>query len=318
MKYYQVLNLIENHFSNKRITARDKSFFENNLTHYAIKQLLLDIAENQELLEKIAARSYLHALGFYKIVLVDSVKDLNGNKDTKCQLRFHLWQPNVDSVPIVESLHEHSFDFVSTVLCGSLENQSFVKYDALPHELKTLNKVLNKIPSLSKEELEEVDKQIEYLLCHNLQSLGSKQYSEMNYKDVYNPNYLIEKLDLTEEDLKNIVSLQGFYKSDRVSGEKKAYKHILDKYVALKEDNVATIDKGEYYYHNYQYPHRLFYDATDLNATLLITTNVPENQEGGSFQRPTYVQNNEINYEKKSIGANELKDLILSNIKRFG
>lgn len=317
MKYYQVLNLIENHFLNKRITAQDKPFFENNLTHYAIKQLLLDIVQNDELLEKIAARSYLHSLGFYKIVLVDSVKDLNGKKETKCQLRFHVWQPNSDSVPIVESLHEHSFDFISTVLCGNLENQSFIKYELLPHELNILNIILNKVKTLSKDELIEIDRQVEYQLCHELMKMGSEQYTKMNCENFHNPKYLMEKLDLTKEDLKKISSLQGFYKSDRVSGEKSSYKHILDRYVALKEDNIANINKGEYYYHNYQYPHRLFYDSNDLNATLLITTNVPENQEGGSFQRPTYIQNEEINYEKKSITSEELKKLILDNIKKF-
>lgn len=317
MKYYEVLSFIEKHFSTKRITSRDKPFFENNLTQSSIKELLLDISENEELLEKIANRSYLHALGFYKIVLVDSVKDLGGLKENKCQLRFHVWEPTNKSVPIVESLHEHSFDFISTVLCGSLENQSFVKYNLLESEKATLDKIINEIKNLSKDELFKVDQQIEYLLCHKLTSHGSKQYKKMKYEDVYDLGYLLKKLNLTNDDLENLVSLQGFYKSDRVSGEKKSYKHILDKYISLKIDNVIKIDKGQYYYHNYQYPHRLFYDSKDLNATLLITTNVPENQEGGSFQRPTYIQNNEIDYEKKSINSLELKKILINTVSKI-
>ena len=47
-----------------------------------------------------------------------------------------------------------------------------------------------------------------------------------------------------------------------------------------------------------------------INSTILITTNVPENAKGGSFQRPTYETNGAKNYDKISFDIDSFKQTL--------
>ena len=62
--------------------------FEKEDVIYLIK----DVLNNPELLSKVANRSYTHALGFDKIVLMDLRKDVP-KVSQKTQLRLHIWNP---------------------------------------------------------------------------------------------------------------------------------------------------------------------------------------------------------------------------------
>lgn len=311
VNYQQILNLIDTHFKNRAITEQDMPLFKTYFSQPNIIALLHELAQDDKALEIIASRSYLHALGFYKIVLVDSVKDLQGPKEKKAQLRLHIWKPESEALPIVESLHEHSFDFISTVISGKIENQCFIKENLNEYEKQTLNKLLVLLPQLTHQQMHFLDRQAELILGFWLEDIGSLQAGALNYKHELNMPLLqtITGFDMME--IKDFAALQGFYKSNRVSGEKKAYKHILERYLNLKPHHVFSVNEGEYYYHPYQYPHRLYYDSSRLNATMLVTTSVAENEEGGSFQRPTYEQSGAQNYKKISISADELQFLIL-------
>ncbi|MDH2387427.1 hypothetical protein QCN29_01220 [Streptomyces sp. HNM0663] len=70
-----------------------------------------------ERLSSAAERSYLHANGFTKIVLLAG---------ESYKLRLHLWWP--DATPggrHVEDIHDHRWDFASCLLAGSYRYQEF-------------------------------------------------------------------------------------------------------------------------------------------------------------------------------------------------
>lgn len=295
--------MLEN-FVEKSIAEKDLPLFKEVFNKKTVIEYLQDILKNPELLKKICDRSYTHALGFHKIVLLDMEKDLNGCTN-KNQVRLHLWEPEADALPMVESLHEHSFDFISLVLSGHLENQRFKIRQLNKRELDLLEKI-KKIKS--NKDLKFINEQIEILEAWKLKYLGSKQFDDLKMEKNMNLNRLEKMLDITSEKALYLTTLEGHYVSNRTPGEKKSYKHILKEYVALEAQDVLKIDAGNYYFHPYTLAHRLYYDNKIMNSTILVTTQVKSNPEGGSLQRPTYVQEHEQNYDKKSF---ELKDFKL-------
>ena len=109
---YNILKtFLTEHFSDKRINESYIGIIGNMFCNEYIIKLLNEIISEPELLQKIANRSYKHALGFDKIVLLDLQKDID-KSFPKVQVRLHIWHPQNDSVAITEALHEHSFDFV--------------------------------------------------------------------------------------------------------------------------------------------------------------------------------------------------------------
>lgn len=309
--YSETLKLIQSEFSNRRINHSDIPTIFNYFNKNTTIKILENILQDPIICEKIAQRSYTHALGFDKLVLVDLSKDISPNLP-KTQLRLHIWNPENDAVPMVESLHEHSFDFVSVILSGYLENQCFTLNKELDeNQTWALNDLKNWIEETSEDNVKRLDQCIEILEAKRLSYLGSQQFDVL-----YTDSDLLEavKFITKETPFKSIesflfyvVSLQGHYVSDRVAGDKKAYKHILKNYVSLKPYDCPITYAGGAYFHPYELPHRLFYDNKLLNATILVTTPVPENPEGGSLQRPSYIQKNEQNYDKKPISVADFK-----------
>lgn len=308
--YQKTLDYIKTHFSKNKITQSDTPSILAYFSKEKTIELISSIVADHELLTKIAKRSYTHALGFDKLVLVDLSKDVDPTLP-KTQLRLHIWNPENDSVPMVESLHEHSFDFVSVILSGYLENQCFTMEKLNEDQANALNDLKNWIKTTDQANVRRLDQCIEILESKRLSLLGSQQfntlYTEQELLDAV--HFIMKKTPF--KDLKyflsNIVNLQGHYVSDRIAGERKAYKHVLNDHVSLKPYDCPTTHAGHAYFHPYELPHRLFYDNKNLNATILVTTPVPENPKGGSLQRPTYVQENEQNYDKKPISIDELK-----------
>ncbi len=310
MIYSELLNTVATRYKDNSIKEEDIPFIKTVLNKESVISLLEDILQQPELLKKIGERSYTHALGFDKIVLVDLSKDLE-QKYQKTQVRLHIWNPlKTNALPIVESLHEHSFDFVSTILSGHLENQQFQLSAMTPEKQALLDKLLKVIPTLSAEELNFVNDQIEIIESIGLLSFGSEQLVKMKMHEKYDLYRIRALLNMTSEEVFALTSIEGHYVSNRIPGEKKAYKHVLKEYVLLKGHNVLKLDKGDYYFHPYQLPHRLYYDNTILNSTVLVTTPVANNPEGGSLQRPTYVQSNEKAYDKISFTQESFKETL--------
>lgn len=316
MLYKNLESLINYQFKNKKIENHDINLLKNHFTKNNIITLLNDILNQPDLIHKIANRSYLHTLGFYKLVLLDSNKDLSSFK-YKTQVRLHLWKPENDSVPVVESLHEHSFNFVSTVLTGKLENQSFSKTELSFEEKKVLDHLLNILPLLTDSEKSFLEEQIEILLTLKLKELHSQQFEKQFSKNILDIEQFKKITKFTDEEIDILINIQGFYKSNRIPGDKKDYKHILEKYISLKPYKVEKLHKGDFYFHPYTLPHRLFYDNQEYNSTILVTSHIPENPDGGSFQRATYHETEEKDYSKKAISEKELIYLLEEYIQHL-
>lgn len=308
--YQKILSLLQENFSERSITANDINFVSQHLNKKNTIIILQDILSQPELLSKIEERSYTHALGFDKIVLADLSKDISSSLP-KAQIRLHLWDPeNTQVLPIVESLHEHSFDFISTVLSGYLENQQFTFSDMLSEKENTvLSHILSWTKHNSADIIQSLNQDIECLEAKRLEIYGSQQFVKMYNEQIYKViNRISQLTHLPKNDIiDSLLNIQGHYVSDRIAGEKKAYKHVLKKYVSIKPHDILSINEGEYYYHPYTLPHRLFYDNSRLNATILLTTPVSSNPEGGSLQRPTYVQKETQEYNKISYESGQLK-----------
>lgn len=297
---YLLQNIKEKYIINS-IKEADMNLVKNLLNRNTVIELLKDVLSKPELLKKICDRSYTHALGFDKIVLVDLSKDIPDCKQ-KTQVRLHIWEPmNGNALPIVESLHEHSFDFISTILSGHLENQQFSMSGLTLEDENLLDKIKHLLSKLTKSEINAINEQVEIIEALLLKKMGSNQFDSLKMSDSINIEKFKAVTGLNEDEIFRLCRLQGHYVSNRVSGEKKAYKHVLKDYVALSAHNVMLLNKGDYYFHPYQLPHRLYYDNKILNSTILITTPVHNNPEGGSLQRPTYVQKEEQAYDKISL-----------------
>ncbi|MDG9666938.1 hypothetical protein ONV78_04250 [Hahella sp. CR1] len=99
------------------------------------ERMLLEILDSEELLEKIAGRSYEHVNHFDKIVLVDN-PDPRGYR-----LTLHNWNPNLDDSKRHEELvHNHRFSFWSHIFRGKLSSDNFIEADEESVELKTFRK----------------------------------------------------------------------------------------------------------------------------------------------------------------------------------
>ena len=311
MNTYNIIkNYIINNYKEREILNSDMDSFKQNFNSQNNLSLFKDIINNDDLLLRISEKSYTHALGFDKIVLFDMSKDTEFNN--KVQLRLHLWNPKSLGVPMTESMHEHSFNFISTILKGKLENQIFEMRDLNNKENTELNLFLKTLENLNNEDKQFLNEQVELLEIIKLRELNSNQFTEELY-DLLNLDRINQLLNNHFNPF-DLTYYQGHYVSNRVRGEKKSYKHIFNKHVFLKIKDILKLKEGEYYFHPYIYPHRLHYDNSEFNSTLLITTPIPSNPQGGSLQRPTYVEGSEQSYNKIPISKEELKNKLVNLI----
>lgn len=313
--YQEMINFLNTNFSNKSVKNNDKKLVSNFLCKKNILLLLEEILNNDKLLNTISKRSYIHALGFDKIVIADLSQDISPDSP-KAQIRLHIWNPlNTNALPIVESMHEHSFDFVSTILTGHLENQQFTMNKKLTdNDERILNNLKDWILSSHSDKVQLLNDYIEALEAKRLKFYYSNQFDKMYDTKIDYIKLIQELTGFTQTDIvMSLISLQGHYVSNRITGEKKSYKHILQKYVSIHPYFVYRLNPGDTYFHPYELPHRLYYDNKELNSTILLTTPVKENTSGGSLQRPTYIQNEEQNYNKISY----TEDIFYKNIKNY-
>lgn len=307
--YQEILNYLKESYLNKTIMDTDLDSFKAYINKKNVIQLLKEIINDEDKLLEISKRSYTHALGFDKIVLM-----VDKNTPYKPELRLHLWYPEANGVPLVESLHEHSFNFISTVLSGKLENQMFTMESLNNEDVILLDKYINNLNKLNKEDKLFVNEQIEILEAFNLKDYDSEQFNLMNLESKYQKEKVINLLKMNEEEWSKLCMFEGHFVSNRVSGEKKAYKHVFNKNVKLLPYKVVKINECEYYFHPYQKPHRLYYDNKVLNSTMLITTRILENPQGGSLQRPSYLEENEKGYEKLPLSVDLLKEKLINYV----
>lgn len=308
--YKELQKTLTSYFGKHSVQAGHVKMVSSLFGVDTVRSIITDVINNPVLLETIANRSYTHALGFDKIVLMDLSKDVPKVKQ-KTQLRLHIWNPeNTNALPIVESLHEHSFDFISTVLTGHLENQQFL----LSPISKRQEKLLAKIKKILFEHPDNIanfiNEQMEIMEAARLVPVGSQQYNKLKMWENINYERVATITGFSREDMLELCAIEGHYVSDRVSGERQSYKHVLKDYVSLTPFCAMDLPAGSTYFHPYQLPHRLYYDNKVLNSTMLVTTPVPSNPEGGSLQRPTYVQHEEQNYNKIPLTSESLSKIL--------
>jgi hypothetical protein len=86
-------------------------------------QFMSSILSKPDELARVAARSYHHANGFDKIILLDQSPHLI--------LRAHIWWPTHKSrEPENSDIHNHFWDFSSVVLHGKLDIEYFVRAES--------------------------------------------------------------------------------------------------------------------------------------------------------------------------------------------
>jgi hypothetical protein len=78
----------------------------------SIRDMLGAVVEDRAWLLEVADRSYRHALGFDKVILVSALP--------AGQLRLHVWWPETERIP--EHAHNHRFSFASCVVAGRMRN----------------------------------------------------------------------------------------------------------------------------------------------------------------------------------------------------
>src|SRR5215472_4336759 len=83
-------------------------------------ELLLSLRKDDQAVSACAARSFRHPLGFNKLTLIDALP--------LYMLRIHVWWPNNE--PGVDHVHNHRFNFVSSVICGSYDMQVYEQDDS--------------------------------------------------------------------------------------------------------------------------------------------------------------------------------------------
>jgi len=315
--YQSLFDQIKQQFSKEEITTDHMDWFKNAIEKNTLVKMINEILTDDDLLSRIAERSYTHALGFDKIVLMDLSKDCE-EIDNKVQLRFHIWDNKNDALSVLEAMHEHSFNFISLVLTGKLENQCFDMNNVSQVESDLIEKLKTIVKGSSEESLSFLNEQVEIVEALKLKQFGSKMFDEQNFQEKYAPKKIQSLFNLSEEELYMLTAIEGHYVSNRVSGERNSYKHVLDSYKSINAVEVLSISEGEYYFHPYQYPHRLYYDKEILNSTILLTTPVKENPQGGSLQRMTYQKESEKEYAKLKLTPETLRVKLESYLNVLG
>ena len=87
------------------------SVLEEQLSLPQVLALLQGLLADEQALQAVAARSYVHGNGFVKVVLLDE----HGHK-----LRLHIW---FAGSACEENIHDHRWSFASHVLVGTLSSE---------------------------------------------------------------------------------------------------------------------------------------------------------------------------------------------------
>lgn len=122
MDFDEFINRISSHvdeYTAGRTDALMEALRPYNATR-AVCELLGSILRDESWLEDIARRSYEHPNGFVKIVLMST---------RQFQLRLHVWRQGTGIGTELENIHNHRWDFASTILVGGYRYQEFVDTD---------------------------------------------------------------------------------------------------------------------------------------------------------------------------------------------
>lgn len=283
------------------------------LSRTSVMQMIDFVLADKAALEVIAARSYTHALGFGKITLIEPSLDLpDGKKGLGYQLRLHIWKPGLtNGVALVESKHEHSFDFVSRVLTGEMENQCYTIAPLSAEELAILERLLARVAAAGPDDRAEASRQIEILEAVKWAAFGSQQADKEGLTAKLDRQRLLSLLALSDEELDIVVRFQGRYQYDTATsvfgGE---YVHRLVEVLKLTPYRMLKLRAGDLYHHPHMFAHRLYIEAGKANSTIIVTTPSSQEAKGGSFQHPTWFAGENVNYAREMYKPEELAAIL--------
>lgn len=293
-----------------RIVGAHLAAVDPLLNRDATLQLLTELLTDRAALAEIAARSYTHSLGFKKITILEPVIELPDGSKSTYQVRLHLWLPSNKSVPLVESKHEHSFDFISRLLVGEMENQCYRQQPLTSAQAALCQRLQARLTLLSELDHAFVETAMQALETTRLSGLGSLQAAKENVS--VDRAKVRQLLQLTDEELDELVCVQGRYEYDVAASTFGGnYVHRLTGMVNLLPAVVLKLRAGDLYHHPHPYVHRLFI-PNQANATIIVTTPLTPNVQGASFQHPTWFAGKNANYPRRMYTVPDLIEAIAS------
>ncbi len=292
-----------------KIRSTDMAKIAPLINRAAALKLIESVLANEVALAAIASRSYTHTLGFRKLVLLDPGLVLpDGKIGYGYQLRLHIWEPGSDNgVPLVEAMHEHSFDFTSSMLTGTMENQCYTIVALSADEQLLVARLLVRLGQMQPADKIAANSHLEALESIRLAAFGSAQAAHEQLLLGDHRSKLRELLAVSDDQLDLITSLQGRYQSVASNVSTGGYVHRLTQMVKLQPHRVLKLEAGDTYHHTHPFAHRLYIRANQKNSTMIVTTPVSQDAMGGSFQRPTWVPGQDIEYARKMYTPDELR-----------
>ncbi len=264
-------SLVEDFFDREHQTlASDyNTQLMSKVTPKSLISILKSVLKDDALLDDITQRSYIHVMGFTKIVL------LTGSKDKEYKVRLHLWWPNQNSEAsklVLEDKHVHKWDFGSKMFSGSFEDQLYIVNDPRLTEISNYSNFIEAVRTLETNEQEKVFNSlnvIEMAMYGQTKFQKEKFRCSINKTDIYTKSEIMEKFKLTENSFIDIISIhESYITKPNVTG-----KYGLEK-IGLKHLSFPVIHEikdGDSYFHHHSLSHRLISDPDDMVATFIVT-----------------------------------------------
>ena len=120
-KLQSLVNLIsKDGFDSRQAIVSTQKF----VTDGALTRMCTDLLENEKELDALKDRSFLHAAGIYKLVLLKKTY-------SEPEVRLHIWlngnrfPPNCN----YDSVHNHRWNFTSAIITGVFQKSLYIETD---------------------------------------------------------------------------------------------------------------------------------------------------------------------------------------------
>ncbi len=299
------------HHENK-ITEENYRELRPVLSPETVLALIDEVVASPLALERIARNSYVHSLGFVKIVFLYSERVPGG-----FELRLHIWWPQEHAeaaAPAPEGKHEHGWDFVSTVLAGLIENQRYRLRALLPEELAIFKHFEKRMMDFSPSQVAQLLERLDQLETLRLAHTSSRLPTRSGGVELIQAQVDIEGLQaltrLSASELETMTNIYIKYSNQREEGS------TLERYAPSGKWFVAPVDvqlipQGETYFHPQELGHRLFIPPEDFLSTLLVTGPAYPDKSSGELVHTTVGKEENSLRERTYYTPDTLRDELL-------
>lgn len=291
-----------------RVTAAKLSNLSPLLSGHTVAALAREILADETLLKAVAARSYTHSLGFRKVTLFDK----------GFTLRLHIWDPEAEAqaVPLKESKHEHSFDFISRILYGGMETHCYSMQLLSRGEEALVTRATRRLAKLSSSDAKLAGELLSAMEAEEAIALGSKQ--SLSPLAATAQEGLMTLLRLTAAQVAQIAKFNTRLQYDpkaSVFGGNYILRSIGN--TKLISHSVTQLKAGDLYFHGHELAHRLYMPANQPNATLVVTTQVSDDALGSSLQNVLSVQDEKSEFARRMYTAEEMRNVLQALLTRI-